>query len=453
MNKSLQKTFLILFCSTILLLYLLSVYFYPRTRDEFYYLSGESNVFREYINSYFYVNARIGQFFSNLAGRYLIFKIIISCFIFSSFFYLLFKFVFRTSFSWKDVKDLKKLLLISGVFIFLIGYFGELFFYIPYSTNYTLMNVFYLIYIYIVTEYFIYKRNYFIQYKIPLFFILLFGIFIGLGNEHVPPVLLLLTGLYGLLEIIKNKKFTVPSKEISSAFVGICVGYLLLFFAPANKVRLQKEGKSAFAFNFLDYTNHLKSISKLYYHYNIELLFFGVFIVVFLFFSKKKFPRQLTLELVSYLLMAVVGMMITAYSPIVGTRLLFFSNVLFIFSGLIILLRNRENLFQNEKKLNSLLLLPILFIIFYFTAAFAITLKANSNYFQVMSEIQKHSKTNGDVTIEKTFNYKINFLGNFNRKVLLDTGESYIDSDPKNKTSMERNIINFYKINSLKARK
>jgi hypothetical protein len=46
----------------------ISCYYYPVTRDEFYYL-GQNNVpspFIEYYNSYQFGNPRIGQFFANI---------------------------------------------------------------------------------------------------------------------------------------------------------------------------------------------------------------------------------------------------------------------------------------------------------------------------------------------------------------------------------------------------
>lgn len=453
MRLNLQKNLLIGFCGVILIMYLFSVGFYPRTRDEFYYLSGETNVFSEYINSYFYVNARIGQFFSNLSGRYFLFKFLMSGFLFLSFLYLLFLFVFRVSFS-TNINNLKKLLLILGIFIFLINYFGEMFFYVPYSANYTLMNVFYLIYIYIITGYFIYNKNYLFERRIPILVIILFGVFTGMGNEHVPPAILLLTGVFFLSLLIKSKRIIFPSKEIIYAFVSVLVGYLMLFFAPANRVRMHKEGKDDFGFSIMEYLGNLKNISKLYYYCNFELLIFlGFIIVFFLIYSRKKMTRNLSLEIASYLFLVIVSILIAAYSPIIGTRLLFFSNVLLIISGLIILFRNNECFFHNRKIFNVVFIFSMIYISFYFITALVITFNAHSNYNMIMNEIELKSRSSKDVNIEKSFDYKTDFFGNFNRKILLDTGESYIDKDSENNTSMEMNIIDFYKINSVRSEK
>lgn len=452
MKKNLQKNVLISFYMIIVILFLINIYYYPRTRDEFYYLASDTNIFTEYKDSYLFVNARIGQFFSNLAGRNLFFKLIISCFTFVSFFYFFYLTVFRKTFSTADLISLKNLGLITGIFIFLINYFGEMFFYVPYSTNYTLLNVFYLLCIFILTCYFIYDENYLKKFKIPLFIIFILGIFIGLGNEHVPPALLFLTGLMILIMMVKNKKFILPSKEIIVMASSIFIGYLLLFFAPANKVRFQKEGKKAMGFNSLEYYENLKSIFKLYYHYNFMLLvFFGFVVFFFVFYARKKMQRPELLEIGSYLFLAIIGILITAYSPIVGTRLLFFSNVLLIIIGLIILFRNND-FFQNKKRLNFSVIISLFFLVIYFSSAFLVTFNANSNYNTVIREIKEQSKISKDVIIKNKFHYQNDFLGIFNRKILLDNGNSYIDDNEKDNNSIERNLMIFYNIKTLKTK-
>ncbi|UFH30853.1 DUF6056 family protein [Chryseobacterium sp. C-71] len=455
MKINLQKKFLILFCILIFVLYLLCIYFYPKTRDEFYYLVNDhSTVIAEFSNSYFNVNARIGQFFSNLSGRSMLANLITSGLMFVNFFYLSFLTVFRT-FPTANSLNLKKSIIISGLFIFLINYFGEMFFYVPYSTNYTLTNVFYLLYIFVIIEYFIYNRDLFSLYKIPVWLIIVFGIFTGMGNEHVPPALLLLTGLLFLSFIIKNKKILLPSKKISFAFISVIIGYFILFFAPANRVRFKKEGKQEFGFNIADYFGNLKLISKIYYYYNFELLIFLGIIstVVILLFVRRKIEKSLIFELLSYIFLALVCIFITAYSPIIGTRLLFFSNVLFILSGFIILFRNNHSFFTSSTKTNLATILVGLFVGTYFISAFMISKNANENYCKVMTEIENKAKSSKNVIIEKSFDYQMSIFGKLNRKVLLDTGESYIDTDNKSNTPVEKNIIYFFKINTIKSEK
>lgn len=453
MKDFLQKNALVLFCFSVLILYLVSLYFYPTTRDEFFYLSKKDNIFIEYYHSYLQVNARIGQFFSNLSGRNLFFKVLISCFIFVSFFYLFFALIFRKRLFFKNTGDLKKLVIVSGIFIFLINYFGEMFFYIPYSTNYTLLNVFYMLYISIIINYYIYGNNLLLKYKIPVWIIVILGFFTGMGNEHVPPALLCLTGIYVVYEIIKKKKFVLPAKRILIMAASICFGYVVLFIAPANRVRFQREGKAEYGFNISDYMENFVSIAKIYYYYNFELLLFLGIIAIYSIYFRKLFTHKMIIEVASYLFLAVLGILITAYSPIVGTRLLFFSNVLLIISALMLFFRNNRNFFTNCKRVNITLILCASFILVYFTSSVVISYNAHQNYKVVIAEIISKSKNSNNITIRKTFNYQTDFFGIFNRKVLLDTGESYIDKDVDSNTNVEKNILEFYNIKTIKTEK
>lgn len=412
-----------------------------------------TNVFAEYYNSYLQVNARIGQFFCNLAGRNKFFEQIIGGFIFVGFFYGLYLNVFqkKPTFSWSDSR---KMIIITGIFIFLISYFGEMFFYVPFSTNYTLTNVFYLLYIFVLTQAFIFKRDLFEEKKIPLLILFLFGFFVGLGNEHVPPVLLAMTGIHFLFHMINVKRISFFSKRLLITSVGILSGYLVLFLAPANKVRFAREGKKEFGFNLIDYIENLKNIVKIYYHYNSELVIaaaIALFFVMALLITKR-LKKNILFELATYFLMTVCGILITAYSPIIGTRLLFFSNVLIIISILIIFLRN-ETVFTRYKLFNNTLtVICSCYIVFYLAASLYICYHAKENFEHVISEITDKSKNSKDVIINEGFQYNSEGFGHFNRKVLLDSGESYIDDNPINKSPVEKNLLNFYKINSLKTK-
>nr|WP_312075175.1 DUF6056 family protein [Chryseobacterium sp.] len=427
-------------------------YFYPTTRDEFYYLDGMIDVFGEYYNSYLRVNARIGQFFCNLAGRSKFFEQLTGIFIFLGFFYTFYLNIFQNKPKF-SLLDGSKMIVTSAVFIFLISYFGEMFFYVPFSTNYTLTNVFYLLYVFILTQTFVYKRDILKEKKVPLLVLFVFGFFIGMGNEHVPPVLIAVTGLQFLIEMIKAKKIYFFSKKLLITSVGILLGYLVLFLAPANKVRFSREGKKELGFNLADYIGNFKQITKLYYHYNFELILaLGVFFVLLLvLFCKKKLKDNFIYELSSYFLMGFLGIMITAYSPIVGTRLLFFSNVLMIISILITIFRISDVLMKKKMLQNVLTAVCSVYILFYFSASLYICIKADENFNKIISQIDQKSKETKYVIISDGFNYNSDFFGNFNRKVLLDSGESYIDQDPVKKSPVEKNILRFYHINSIKT--
>jgi len=452
MTKTSQTYLNSFFYSLVIVLFLLCCYFYPTTRDEFYYLDGMINVFTEYYSSYMQVNARIGQFFSNLAGRSKFFEQLTGAFIFIGFFYTFYLNVFqkKPKFSFADSQ---KLIVIIGLFIFLINYFGEMFFYVPFSTNYTLTNIFYLLYIFLLTQVFIFKRDVLEEKRIPFVFVFLFGFFVGMGNEHAPPVLLAVTAIHFLIQMINKKQFYFSSKKLVVTFFGILSGYIVLFLAPANKVRFAREGKKEFGFNLLDYLENLKSIGKIYYYYNSELLitaFIALLLGLALLFSKR-LKKRTVFELSSYLMMVFLAVLVVAYSPIVGTRLLFFSNVLIIISILIIFLRTYDVFTSHKLFRNTLTVICSGYILFYFSASLYICYNSKQNYDEVISEIENKSVNTKDVVISKSFHYGSKYFGTFNRKVLLDFGDSYIDNDSVNNSSVEKNLLNFYKINSLKT--
>ena len=91
----------------------LSCYFYPITRDEFYYLDGFTNPFEEYYKSYFYVNPRLGQFFTNVVSRNLLLEIVFGLLLFNGFFTVVYLNVYRRFPNFRDSKDLTRFLVIT----------------------------------------------------------------------------------------------------------------------------------------------------------------------------------------------------------------------------------------------------------------------------------------------------------------------------------------------------
>ena len=127
----------------------ISCFYYPVTRDEFYYL-GQINVpspFLEYYNSYHFGNPRIGQFFANIISRNKFFEVIFGMLLFNSFISVLFLNIYRKFPDFRQSVEMQKFLWLAGFFVLFINYFGEMFYYTPYSTNYTFTHVFYLFYI------------------------------------------------------------------------------------------------------------------------------------------------------------------------------------------------------------------------------------------------------------------------------------------------------------------
>lgn len=414
-------------------------YFYPVTRDEFYYLDfgNKINYFEEYWQSYFYGNPRIGQFLCNVISRHKFLEVLFGVLLFNSFIGTLFLNIYRRLPNIKSNEDVSKFLLIGAVFIFLISYFGEMFFYTPFSTNYTFTHIFYLIFVYILNEYFLYKNKRCLD-NYPITVFLLFGLFIGMGNEHVPPVLLLMSFIMGLVYLLQNKEF--PNFRFITLGVSIFIGYCFLFFAPANKIKEQgyAKGKTVLGITPSEFFENFLKILKLFFYYNKELIFFGVVFFVFLLIRKGKFKK----EFISIFFFSILPLFIVAVSPIIGTRLLFFSATMFI----IIVL----NLFlTSSKEMKAVTSISYMFLFLYFTFCVKYVYKAHQNQIEVFTKIQQQSKISKEVKINGSFQYFDNNT-KFARKLFLDRGEDYIDGDAANNNTPEYLLIKYFRIKSLK---
>jgi hypothetical protein len=427
---------------------LLSSYFYPRTRDEFYYLPNPNapNPFREFYDSYHFGNPRLGQFFSNLVGRNPILKPGFNVILFFGFMTTIFLLVFRKVPKIRNREDVWRFLLISAIFIFLINVFGEMFYYIPFNTNYTLTHVFYLLYLYLISEYYFYDRNLLEQKKVPYFLVFIGAFFMGWCNEHVPPVLLAGSFLLAFWYFIKNRK--LPDFKILALNIPIVFGYLVLFFAPANKIKFKVTGTQQFGFQFFDYLKHWVSILKTYYYYNFELLIVFVITVVFVVVILKKLSKTFRLMLSFYFLLACMAWVIVAYSPLQGTRLLFFSNSLLI---VIILMVGKEIIRIFAYKTKGLKLISIGFLIIFFTFSIFVTHHAHENYQKIMGKIKSESMRNHNVVLYETFDYTSKLP--FSRKIVLESGEGYIDEKPQDdNTSIEHILKSYFRLKSISVK-
>lgn len=421
-----------------------SCFFYPLIRDEFYYLSQVNlNVFQEYVNAYFTGNPRIGQFFCNLIGRNKIFELIFGFVLFNTFFNVLFLLIFREKFDFRNILDIKKILALVAFFIININYFGEMFYYNPFSSNYTFSTIFYLFYLYLFIEYLVFENNVFSKKNFILFILL--GIFTGMCNEHVPPVLLLMGFLGGIYFIFQNKK--LPDFKFIMYNISVFIGYLILFFAPANTIKYKTLGKTQYGFSLENYLNGFKQIFKIYYYYNsVLILFFLVALVLFFYLFKKKFYTTKVFISKVVLLVGLITLPIVAYSPLIGTRLLFFCNALLIIFSFSVFL----DFFKNYKSLKSTVVYIVyFFLILFFMSSDIITFNANENYKKIEKEISNKALQNKDVFLEKSFNYETSFLGRINRMILLETGKDYIDNRPDKDNATEKLLKSHFKINKI----
>lgn len=421
-----------------------SSYFYPRTRDEFYYLANTNtlNVFEEYYNAYLYGNPRLGQFFANLVGRNLGIKLIFNPLLFFCFIGVLYLNVFRKLPTFKSSENQWKFLGIASVFILLIGTFGELFYYVPFNTNYTFTHIAYLGYLYLLTEYYFYQNN-IIDNKnwyYPLAMVLAF--FMGMCNEHVPPVLIggsfLLMMLYG----IKNKKF--PHYKIIALVLPVILGYLVLFFAPANRIKFKVTNAKEYGFQFSEYIKHWISLAKNYFYYAPELLVVTFIGLVVLFINIKKIKKSHLYHLLFLLFLAVITWCIVAYSPLQGVRLLLFSNSLFI----IFIIKLLVDLYGDDFfKFTIAKSCTTVFMIVFFSFSMMVCWKAHVNYEKTMTEISELSKKTKQVELDHSFDYENNFP--MFRRIILDSGKDYIDTNPKTNTLAEHQLIDYFRLKSI----
>lgn len=422
----------------------LSSYFYPTTRDEFYYLPNPNapNAFTEFYNSYFFVNPRLGQFFSNLIGRNPLLKPFFNVFLFWAYISVLFLFIFRRLPNFSNSKDAGELWIISAAFILLIGGFGEMFYYVPFNTNYTLTHLFYLTYLYLLSEYYFYDRN-LLKDKTLSYGLVFVGVFfIGWCNEHVPPVLLGGGILLALYYILKNKKF--PHYKILLLNIPLLLGYLVLFFAPANGLRFKSKGLEVYGFQLSEYIHHWITIFKLYIYYN-PILLAGLLIVVSVSILKiRQINKSTRLQVAFYFLLSVLTLFIVAYSPLQGTRLLLFSNSLFII-GIFLMVYDFRKYFSINKNLLQWCSVGILVIFFSFSIY--VTYRAQQNFQQVMSEIEVTRKVSKNVELNEGFDFTQDIP--FARKIILDRGVDYIDNQPNKNNTVERLLKSYFKIETL----
>lgn len=421
-----------------------SSFFYPDLRDELYYLEKDElpNFLEEYYNSYLYINPRIGQLFFNMVARIKWLELIFSLFVFNGFISVLYLNIFRSFPNFKKTNNLQRYLVISAIFIALINYFGEMFYYTAYSGNYTFTHIFYLLFFYWITAYFVFQKEMVFKNLSPLFLVPL-GVFIGMSNEHVPPILLLLTAVLGIAYILKQKKSF--HYKIWVLGCSVFIGYLLLFFAPANKIKQENAGRSVFDISVMEYADNLGSVLKMYYYYNFTLSLVLILCVGLLLAVYKKLDKND--KMLSWILLfsSVATMFIVTVSPLIGTRLLFFSNALFI----IFIIRLFYGLYAD--KIHQYSLVAYAFLVVFFSFSVVITYHASNVDDELKSNLV--GKENQAVILDEQLNFFIDDLGDLNRKILLESGEDYIDENPNLQNSMEKNYMKYYRLQSLRIKK
>lgn len=425
----------------------LSSYFYPTTRDEFYYLPNTNvpDLFTEFNNAYHTGNPRLGQFFANLIGRNPLAKPFFTIFLFWGYISVLFLFAFRRLPKVNDTKDAWKILIFSASFVLLIGGFGEMFYYVPFSTNYTLTHIFYLAYLYLLSEYYFYDKN-LLKNKKKSFMLAFVGVFfMGWCNEHVPPVLLGGGILLALFYILKNKK--LPHFKILLLNLPLLFGYLVLFLAPANRIKFKVTGAKEFGFQWSEYVKHWMVIFKTYYYFNTILLIIFLLTIGIVILNLRKINKVRLLQVAFYFLLSVLTLFIVAYSPLQGTRLLLFSNTLIIIGIYLIVIESIKYYSVNR---NVLQWSSVGILILFFSFSIYVTYRAQQNFQEVMTSIDLASKKSKNVQLNNSFDFTQDIP--FARKIILDRGSDYIDSQPENDGSIEMLLKTYFKLETISSK-
>ena len=446
MNKYLPFIILALVNSA----FLYSAYFYPPIRDEFYYLNKDFSltIFQEYYSAYTSGNPRIGQFFCNAVSRNLLIRAFFGLFVFNAFFALIYLSIFRKLPSFKKTNDFINLSIIIASFIFLIKVFGEMFYYTPFSSNYTFLMCFHLLSVFIWSEYFIFKNNILLKKYFSIPVIVFLGVFTGMGNEHIPPVLLFTFFLGTAYYLWKFKK--IPHYKIVTYQIALMIGYILLFFAPANANKYKVVGKSQ-GFDIHDYFENLKNVLNFFRYYHAMLIVCLVLAVIIsgvIYFKSKSDYRYFS-KITALLSLGLLAVPIVAYAPLTGTRLLFFSSVMFfIFISLVILKFKSKEIIKNIS-----FALSSVFLLIFFSISCVLSINGNKNFEKVTGEIKEQKMLKDEVILSKSFDYYTPELGALNRLFFLDQGLDYIDEHAETDTSQEMLLKNYYHLKELSVSK
>jgi len=202
--------------------------------------------------------------------------------------------VYLIVFSKKEIKYYYLFFIHIILFLFTPAFFQS-FLWVDGSCNYSFPAFFQLLFLY-------YYLNYSNHSSFSLF---LLGVFAGMGNENSSLSIIVLSIVYFLFHFKDWKKLIFP-------VIGLIGGYLFLFFAPGNFVRLTDSNTSFFT-NFFPKLLYLLKIS-------LPLLPFFILIVIGLKNNKKE--QFLSFCFFLGLVVSVFSMVI---SPILNLRSFTFS--------------------------------------------------------------------------------------------------------------------------------
>jgi hypothetical protein len=204
-------------------------------------LVGKKSLLNFYIRNYLTVNPRIGEVIANISYDSRWHDLIISTLSVLFLQLLLLVMVLGRLPRLDKLHDLSLTILLFAVCWMTLPGIGSLYFYNSITTNYVTSFAILLTFSlpYYLDE--LGRRAFFNQSagRIGLFF---FGILAGMTNEHTVPVIV---AALGLLLLVKQRQGRLIAWHLHG-FSGLCIGYLLLFFAPGQSKRYDGKGSRIF---------------------------------------------------------------------------------------------------------------------------------------------------------------------------------------------------------------
>ncbi|MEG0760425.1 MAG: DUF6056 family protein [Chryseobacterium sp.] len=189
-------------------------------------------------------------------------------------------------------------------------------------------------------------------------------------------------------------------------------------------------------------------IFKYFYHYNLILIIVVIvsFLIALYLLSRRVLDRENKILIASYISLAGLAILVISYSPLIGTRLMFFSTTMLIIL-VCFLFKNLIKCFDFNK--NVLKISSSVWLLVYFVLSTIVCYNANEIYNNFYNEISQKAKISKDVILDEELNYFDQNFPTFNRKVLLESGNEYVDKEVKNKTAEEKNIILHFNLKTL----
>jgi len=213
----------------------------------FHVIVVRNGALHRYINSYLRVNPRIGEFFTTLSYASEWHAVLINTGSVILLILLVFGYLFKRLPKVASLEDFFHLNIILALLWLCLPKVGLMFFFNPWVSNYLLG--FALLLLFSLPYYrFSNGLNPGLPGRLGCLLMFIGGIVAGLSNENtVPPVLIAL----GLLFIFQHQKNMPAAAWQLSGFAGLLLGYLLLYFAPAQGKRYGGEGQQIYD-NLLD---------------------------------------------------------------------------------------------------------------------------------------------------------------------------------------------------------